>query len=752
MHRISAQISLRRSSGGGPNYVRVLTVPVLGVASEKAPRYGSKDAWLAKAHVRTVESLRFRRPAPEALTLDRTVFLGVGESLVIVPSLADNNAVVVTVSGLRVAYTPVLAPVDGTLDGILPRAALPSVDDLLPVVESGGEHRSFPSDAHVIDATKPPYNAVGDGRTDCTEALQRALSAGGVVWLPDGVYVISDQLRFTSGARVPSRTTLHGQSIGGTVIKLRDRTPDFGDGAQPLAMLWVSKFPPQAFHNHVRFLTLDTGRGNMGAIGCQFYANNQGSIEDVRIRSGDGAGAIGLDLGFDNDQGPMLARGIEVLGFDVGIRTARQTTITTLADIRVEGQRTVGWLNDLHAIAVRGFHSLNAVPALSSPDPGGHVVLWDSVLEGIGDAAGKPAIDNAGGMYVRNLRTSGYAQAIRSTVSGGTASPVGNDVGEWTSHPVLSLWDDAPKRSLGLSIKDPPQRAWDPLSAWISVTAFPPVQRETGVVRRGEKQTFMDSTESFRQALATGKPTVYFPRDTYVIDGEIEVPTHVTRIIGIESSFSRDRGTCTLVVRDGTEPLIIERFDWNYSHVIIRHLGKRPVYLANLLGSHYEPEPGAGDVWLDDICQGGLRFVAGQHVWARQLNPEYGDKPHILNHGADLWILGLKTEGYSSIIATSAGGRTELLGGLIYANQGREAQPAFINDAGTAFSASVAEWILRSCNFFEVVVESRAGAGFRVLHSDDVPKRGNPAAKQLGGYGTSSLIPLYSGWRPEEGK
>ena len=39
----------------------------------------------------------------------------------------------------------------------------------------------------------------------------------------------------------------------------------------------------------------------------------------------------------------------------------------------------------------------------------------------------------------------------------------------------------------------------------------------------------------------------------------------------------------------------------------------------------------------------------------------------IINRAANLWILGIKTEGVGTIIRTERGARTELLGGLIYA-------------------------------------------------------------------------------------
>ncbi len=741
--RVTGQVQMKRGSGGGPNHVRVLALPAADVPHTAPPKYGDRAPWFAKPHPRTVGSLRFRLPDPAPLALDRSVFCSAGERIVLVPALGDNNSATVTITGLRLVCTPAAAPPDGFQDGVKPADPLPRAEgETPPKTEIIGEQVAFPADSNVRDVTKPPYHAVGDGKTDCTRAIQAAIDDGGVIWLPNGVYLISDQLRYSTGARVPSRTTLHGQSIRGTILKLRDRVSDFGDAKTPLAMLWVSKFPPQAFRNHVRTITFHTGTGNPGAIGCQFYANNQGSIEDVRFISGDGSGPIGLDLGYDNDQGPMLARGIEVIGFDYGIRTARQTTVTSCADITVREQRVAGWLNDLHAIAVRNFTSVNRVPAMISPDPGGHVALLNVRLEGHDGATDVAAIVNAGGMWLRDVATTGYACAVEHA---GTRVP-GADQVEWTSSPVLSLWADAPKRSLRLPIIDPPRIAWGDPTTWTSAVAGEAETVDTGESKKGKAVTYKNWRKPFQDALNSGATTVYFPRGGYIVDGEVRVPKTVRRLIGIESSFDRDRGRCTLIIEDGSEPLVIERFDWNYSKVDVVHATRRPLYLKNIVGSRYRPKPGAGDVWLDDICQGGMSFVAGQRVWARQLNPEYGDLPHLTNHGADLWILGLKTEGYSTIIVTGPGARTELVGGCVYANQGRDAQPAFITSAGGAFSGSWAEWILRSCAFEEVVVESRAGQGFRVLTNRDVPKRGDAAAKQLGGYGTSSMVPLYVGY------
>jgi hypothetical protein len=447
----------------------------------------------------------------------------------------------------------------------------------------------------------------------------------------------------------------------------------------------------------------------------------------------------------------MLARHIRVEGFDVGLRTARQTTVTTLERIAVSGQRVCGWLNDLHAIAVRGFTSSNDCPALRNTDPGGHVALLDATLVGAGaKAAAGPAIENAGGMFLRDVRTRGYASAVANRVGpeGRVETAAGPDLDEWTSHPVLTLYPDAPKRSLRLPVREAPAVPWGPLDGWVSVRAFGPETKDTGQVYRGKKVTYDDWAEAFRKALAAGKPTVYFPYGTYRATGVFVVPPTVTRLHGLESTFGRDLPETVIEVGEGAEPLVIEGWDWMYSDVTIRHTGKRTLVIRNVSGSRYRPEPGAGDVFIDDNCQGSMRFARGQRAWLRQCNPEYGARPHITNDGADLWILGLKTEGYSTIVDTRRGGRTEILGACLYANEGRETEPAFVVADGAALCVSVAEWILRSCNFTEWVVEQR-GDGFCVLRDRDVPKRGyDPDAKPIGGYGTSAMIPLFCGYPP----
>jgi hypothetical protein len=110
-----------------------------------------------------------------------------------------------------------------------------------------------------------------------------------------------------------------------------------------------------------------------------------------------------------------------------------------------------------------------------------------------------------------------------------------------------------------------------------------------------------------------------------------------------------------------------------------------------------------------------LRHLRNRPVWARQLNTE-GDGVRIVNRGAPLWILGIKTEGANTAISSLAASRTEVLGGLLYpATPIPRDLPAFhVEDS--SFTATVAESsyaaaaaygvLLRGCSATGAVVDS----------------------------------------------
>lgn len=595
----------------------------------------------------------------------------------------------------------------------------------------------FPPDAGVIDVTRPPYSADPTGATDSTQALQRALSdhpsGNRIIYLPNGTYLISDTLRWPEGdgdASFMKRTILQGQSREGTILRLKDHADGFGTGGQTEArynrpdgkpMIFTGTAPAQRFRNALRDLTLDTGHGNPGAIGARFMTNNQGGVFNVTIRSGDGSGRIGLDLGYESEIGPLLVKGLKVEGFDIGVHSWGSVNSITMVDVEVVGQKQAGILNVQQVLSIENLRSRNDVPALRDADPWGVVTLIGADLRTLSAESEASAVDVEGTLYARDVHVWGYETAIqtpRMSHPGGNGVHVRELVGGQT----LSLFDDEPRGALMLPIKPAPLPPEDPMDRWVSPLAF-----------GGAPNDGQDDTAAIQQAIDSGATTVYLPNGTWNVSGELFIRGQVRRFIGCEARLT---GDARIIIDDGDWPVVwIERLETLPIHEPTAHFvhrSGRTVVMSNLRLSRqraYQAEEGAGDVFIEDVAGDPWHFVAGQNVWARQLNPE-NSRAMIVNRGARLWILGLKTEGDGPALH-AIGGRTEIVGAFIYANTRRPKNDLFILEQRAAFSVTMGESSFRHQPFERLVVESRDGQ-MRVLSRQGLPQRGQ-----------GSVIPLF---------
>jgi hypothetical protein len=574
--------------------------------------------------------------------------------------------------------------------------------------------RVYPADAGHVDVTKAPYNAVGDGKTDCTAAIQKALddhpSQNAVIYLPAGTYLISDTLKWGTGGggREQKRTMLEGQGPDKTIIKLKDSCPGFTSG-KGKAMIWTGAKPAQRFRNSIRCLTVDTGAGNAAAIGVQYIANNQGNMHDVVIRDGGSNGPIGLDLGYSDEQGPCLIRNVRVEGFKVGISCRTAVDSITMEHITLKGQAEVGLRNDGQCVSVRGLKSDNKCPAVRNNGGVSLMTLIDCQFKGSGDAA----VENTGGLLARNVVAEGYKAAI--------AGVDGLKIDEYTSaKPVVLMGTTA--KTLNLPIKETPELPWDDVSEWAGPHQF-------GGVADGKT----DCTAAVQKAVDSGKTTLYFPRKgpKWIINGTVELGKNVRRVMGAEAVLGGKGGVLKVV--DGTSPVVrFEQIDAIYSDVTVQHASKRTVVFSGVSELKYSPLAGAGDLFMEDYVVGTIKLLKGQSAWARQLNCE-ASTTKIENDGGNLWILGYKTEREGTLCATRGGGRTEVLGGFAYATSGPKTMPMFIND-----NSQVSVTMGESCfngKPFTTLVEERRGDEVKTLAKGAVPGR-------TGG----SMIVLYAGW------
>jgi len=348
----------------------------------------------------------------------------------------------------------------------------------------------------------------------------------------------------------------------------------------------------------------------------------------------------------------------------------------------------------------------------------GLLTLLDSELTG--GVSGVAAVENYGGAFLRGVHTDGYSAPVRNR--GDNQHPP--DGGEWSSAGHSTLFG-ASASSLRMPIAENPVPPTYSAGQWAGVGSFG--------ARSDDK---VDDTTAIQAALDSGKPVVYLRPGWYKVSATLRIPATVQAIMGFEAqidakhgAFAGSSATAVFSIRDpSSDTLMISQLLFEAlspQMVNVERLVSRPVALRDIHIRGGLPFRGtSGPLFLADVEGGeGWQFTAGQQVWARQLNAEQtGTK--IRNDGADLWILGLKTEVPGTAIQSTGGARTELLGGLLY-------PVGVITDGTPAFSSSdavqsltVATSAYDQARNYKVLVSATRDGATQQLTSDDVQHRG----------------------------
>jgi hypothetical protein len=569
----------------------------------------------------------------------------------------------------------------------------------------------LPESSFVVDVTRPPYAAKGDGVTDDTEALQRALNENvgrqRALFFPKGTYLVSRTLTWPkrwNGRDNWGKTIVRGQSRDGTVLRLKDHT--FTNAAKPEAIMWCGGFgSADWFHNYVEQLTFDVGAGNPGATALQFYSNNSGAVRDCRFVAGEGSGAVGLDLAHRDMNGPLLVRKCEVIGFRRGVATGHSVNSQTFEHLTLRGQSEFGFDNGGQTLAVRGLASDNAVPAVRSY---GTLCLLDAALTGRDGAAAVPAVINYNGgrMLLRDVTTRGYGRAladvatpdfaaafrVRGADKPGSEGPV---VAEYISQSPTQPFP-APARSLRLPVQETPDSPEEDPRQWANVDTF-------GADPTGKE----DSAMAIQRALDSGATTVFLP-GSYNLRSTVTIRGRVRRVVGLGGTINYGTGLKPdLRLADGEAPVV---FLEHLSHVdggleldSRRTLVLRSVSDCDLVST---AKAEGGELFCEDVVTHGLKLKR-QRLWARQLNIE-NEGVHLTNDAGDLWILGYKTERGGTLLEARGGSRSEIFGNFSYTTTAGKLAPMFVNRDSAVF-AYFGEICYNGDPFATLIQETRAG-------------------------------------------
>jgi hypothetical protein len=600
----------------------------------------------------------------------------------------------------------------------------------------------------LLDVTQPPFGAKGDGKTDDTGALLAALNyvvshrvpafcsrdlreGSFALYLPDGTYLVSDtvarSLPVLVGAPPYDRYRQHwvvrdeelenrevfpvgrysneqndgiiilGQSRARTIIRLRDQCPGFGAGQSKavVAFYRLNCGSNVNLNNVLENITLDTGRGNPGAIGLRWNASNAGAVRNVAILSADGAGVAGMLCDVRNAQG--LVEDIHISGFDTGLSvSAGAATVVTLEHATLGGQgRDAIRLANMSCLAARDVVTEGAPTALRL-ESSSHAVITDSAFRG--NAGGAAAIELGGGhLLARAIETTGYRAAVERNGQALVANPC---VDEFVSDPVLNLYGAASAgRSLRLPVQDAPLVPHEANPAnWAVVDDFG---------ARGDGST--DDTDAIQRAMNSGKPAVLFPQVAYAINGTVAIPATVRQITFLYGCAIRtradERGMFRVAEASGT-PLRVQQ-NLNAGGLFLEHAAARTLVLEDVV-TYFpfiwsnSPEPQTADLVLPwkparpdgavnrwrvyrnatpegppkqvfvnntvGFAAGGpgaLHAVENVVAWCRQANTEHEGVDFAFRRST-VWMLGVKTEIDGTHFCAQDGTRLEVLGGLYY--------------------------------------------------------------------------------------
>ena len=129
------------------------------------------------------------------------------------------------------------------------------------------------------------FGAVGDGKTDDTDALCQAAQSGKAVFFPQGFYRAADTVKMAEG------TSFIGMNPVSTQLVLWDDTPAFSGFGTPKPLLETS-----SGFNLVNGIGLDTAGRNPRAVGCKWIAGRNSYMNDVKFVGGHGKMTRGVEF------------------------------------------------------------------------------------------------------------------------------------------------------------------------------------------------------------------------------------------------------------------------------------------------------------------------------------------------------------------------------------------------------------------------------------------------------------------------
>ncbi|PTY06493.1 hypothetical protein DB346_00990 [Verrucomicrobia bacterium LW23] len=525
------------------------------------------------------------------------------------------------------------------------------------------------------------YGAVGDGQTDDTAAIQRAIQDRKFtvqLYFPPGTYLVSDTLVGLGRTGEPQCwMQFYGSGRSVTRIKLKDQSPGFQDTANPRPVIWFRgkitaesgqprEQPNVAFFNSAYDLTIDVGSGNPAAVGIDWMVCNTGSLRRVDIISTDPKGQGFAGLRMSRNDGTSFMRDVRITGFDYGWWRAANAQSMAVESLTLKNQLVAGIYNRNSVFTIRGLSSENRVPTLLQVEATCQATLLNAQITGGAPAAIVQESPDAF-LYLRDVEADGSHLLVQNPPEAPSSSLPGPRLsGEWFSHPPVVVNQTTPSASLNLPIKDAPDFHDNDPANWATPADFS--DDSTG-----------DYSVRLQKAIDSGATTIVLDssgrghfRSPVVVRGRVR------RIIGFwkQPTAAKDSdiqnpydesgrlvpSRCFLRIADGDgSPLIIEQFH-QFAGAIYNE-SSRALVLRDM-GADYENGPtGTGDLFVEGNMCAHYRIGHGQNAWLRSVDAVFGKyNPDILADGSNVVVLSNRTEGGGVFVEAINGAKVEILG------------------------------------------------------------------------------------------
>ena len=567
------------------------------------------------------------------------------------------------------------------------------------------------------------FGAVGDGTTDDTAAIQKALSQGldthAVVYLPDGVYRVSDTLKWWRPDYAAEQTQgwgaflqMQGQSESDTIIRLQDNCSGFDNPAEPRAVIatgsrgyhgkkrYKGGEGNEAFFNNLRQFTVEVGAGNPGAVGVDYQSSNSGAMRHVTVRAAEGSGAVAVSM-TRRDNGPAMLADVTLEGFAAGLRMRQAIGQVVAERLTLRGQREVGIEAGESIVSVRHVQQAGAPVGLRAGNKA-LVTVLDSTL------AGEVESHESAAVLLHGVE--GGVPAAYHDLGGGwrCSLPAIAALGSVATAPPLPTIAETPTMELG----DPGE--------WAIVAA----------------PTGTDDADAIDAALHSGKAVVCFRAGKYRSTRTLEVPAHVRVVMAMGTELSgqgplreSDNGVLWRL-KDGDAPIVFDRLvvsSGGPTSVFVEHAAPRPLVLRDIMTFRGRTivRAGAGPLFVENVAAAGYELGSGTTVWARQFDIEGRHAPRVAATDATLFALGFKHEGEAVVFDLQGNCNATLLGGLFY-TFGNLKVPALRFGEGSLLLNAVGVTYVKD-GFFPTVL--------------DAGTRGTTPASALPGRGRGVLIP-----------